>query len=310
MRALERVLDALLTEEGGVPPRRMTSSTSEEFTIGTSEQQRDGGGAGKVWKPVHWRLRHALASQAAFSDLWEALTAAAACCFEEGGRHRQAFICRSEVADCLAASGKFEEAAEMFEAQCRLAFHEGWTTLATIILPKLATCQAAISDPGLPLSTTAMLVLGTNQQNSTFSAKHTAAAFALLHRAAETSSPSLVHLRQPLLSPYRGPKFSTYNPQIDPEILDLSALLVAQPIKGSYSRFYRTNDHVGQPVLCATGLGAAERGRAGSHVRCAVGDVAVITIKVINNLPSSVILRDLHLSLAGMQEIMGKKIIV
>lgn len=298
MRALERVIDALFTGEGH--SLRHSSEDSYETATASAEQH-----VGKIWKPVHWRLRRALASKAAFADLWQALTAAAATCFEEGGHRRHAFICRSEVADCLAASGKIEEAAEMYELQCRFALSEGWTMLAATTLPKLAACQAAVSDPGLAFTATALLVLGSKEDSSTFSVQHTAAAFALLHRAAEHPNPAL-HLKQPLLFPRPGHPLSSLSLHFDPEILDLSTLLVAQPIKGSYSRFYRRNDHVGLPVLCATGPDAAVGHVKGTHVKCAVGDVAVITIKVINHLPSSVTVRDLQLSLAGMQEIMGK----
>ncbi|KAL4549831.1 hypothetical protein Ndes2526B_g04818 [Nannochloris sp. 'desiccata'] len=330
LRKIERILDDLWAPlldnkigSGNIPSRRPSSSSSSMSASAkpTPTLARPSSAAGNeedtgnVWKPVHWRLRRALASQTAFSDLWEALTVAAAVCFDHGGRQRQTVQCRAEIADCLAAKGQLADAARLYEAQCRTALAEGWNLAASAHLPKLAACQAALQSAGLPHTAAALLKLTSSfssPSSSVFTASDAAASVSLLCRAAALPSAALP-LPPPLLPPRQhmpGPGAAGTLPFImnDTEMVELSSVLLAQPLKGSYSKFYCRNDTTtGRPVFRSTASADASAVSAATtatvtHVQCAVGDVNVITLKVYSRLPTAIALRDVRLLLLGMQE--------
>ncbi|KAL4537279.1 hypothetical protein Ndes2437B_g08423 [Nannochloris sp. 'desiccata'] len=209
LRKIERILDDLWAPlldnkigSGNIPSRRPSSSSSSMSASAkpTPTLARPSSAAGNeedtgnVWKPVHWRLRRALASQTAFSDLWEALTVAAAVCFDHGGRQRQTVQCRAEIADCLAAKGQLADAARLYEAQCRTALAEGWNLAASAHLPKLAACQAALQSAGLPHTAAALLKL-TSSFSSPSSSVFTASDAAASHGTAGGSA-STLHQQQ------------------------------------------------------------------------------------------------------------------
>ena len=318
LRKIERILDDLwaplldkklgniLSSSSSIGARAEASAhvplpPSSSFSSDSNKE-----GNGNIWKPVHWRLRRALASQTAYSDLWQALTTAAALCFDHGGRQRQAVQCRAEIADCLAAKGQMADAARLYEAQCRIALAEGWNVAAATHLPKLAACQAGLQAAGLPHTAAALLKLTSlSSSSSVFTAFDAAAAVSLLCKAAALPSAALP-LPSPLLPPRQhmpGPGAAGTLPFImnDSEMVDLSFVLAAQPLKGGYSKFYCRNDTTsGRPIFCPTATADADA--SATHVQCAVGDVNVITLKVYNRLPTAIALQGVKLLLVGMQE--------
>jgi hypothetical protein len=320
LRKIERILDdlwaPLLDKTNNKSPSLAGSSvaTATDNTSGSKDTENKN----TIWEPVHWRLRRALASPAAFADLWQALTIAAAVCFEHGGRQRQAVQCRSEIADCLAVKGQLAEAARLYEAQCRIALAEGWTLAAAAHLPKLAACQSALQSSGLPHTAAAWLKFAATSSidsDVAISTTNAAEAVNLLCKAAALPSAALP-LPPPLLPPRQhmpGPGAAGTLPfinSIDNGIVDLSSVLAAQPIKGKYSKFYCRNDATtGRPILCSTGASSTAPPNATStttaittHVQCAVGDVNVISLQVYSRLPTSLALQDVRLLLVGMQE--------
>jgi len=315
LRKIERILDDLWAP---LFDNKIGSGKSQSHRHPGNEEDD-----GTVWKPVHWRLRRGLASQTAFSDLWQALTAAAAVCFEHGGRQRQAVQCRAEIADCLAAKGQLEEAARLYEAQCRIALAEGWNVAAAAHLPKLAACQAASQAAGLPHTAAALLKLASSSSlsSSILTAFDAATAASLLCKAAALPSAAALPLPPALLPPRQhlpGPGAAGTLPFItnDSGMVDLSSVLPAQPVKGRYSKFYCRNDTTtGRPILCPTTIAnypkkpnasilstSAKTTGTATHVQCAVGDVNVVTLKVSNRLPTAIALQGVKLLLVGMQE--------
>jgi hypothetical protein len=322
LRKIERILDDLWAP---LLDSKSESEKNKSAPLTAKDDDQDTTDNNGVWKPVHWRLRRALESQAAFADLWQALTVAAAFCFDHGGRQRQAVQCRAEIADCLAAKGQLAEAARLYEAQCRIALAEGWTLAAAAHLPKLALCQATLQSAGLPHTAAALLKLATTASHAVdstavFSPSDATAAVNLLCKAAGLPTAALP-LPPPLLPPrpqLPGPGAAGTLPFIisDSGMVDLSSVLAAQPLKGNYSKFYCRNDAAtGRPILCPTTTAAAasppqpslatstaSNSTTVTHVQCAVGDVNVITLKVYSRLPTSVALHDVRLLLLGMQE--------
>ena len=281
------------------------------------------------WSPVHWRLRRALASPAAFADLWEALSTAAAICFEQGGRWRQAVMCRSQVADCLAVRGELIEAASMYEELCRMALQEGWNSVAGACLPKLAMCQAKLRGAGLVHTAAALLILNSSSNMSSskmmtlsalYSAVDVESAAKLLTLAAAQPSAGL-SFSPPLLpltfsttpataaagAAGGGGGFTSFSPEFEYFGVDLSSVLAVKPVKGLFSRFFKRNDaETGRPLLCPTTVVTTDGSAPPTHVQCAVGDVVEVCLEVVNRLQSTLTLADVRLLLVGMHEMTGK----
>jgi hypothetical protein len=249
-----------------------------------------------VWTPVHWRLRLALASPAAFADLWRSLSQAAAACLEAGGRRRQALLLQADVGDALAASGALLEAAQAYEALCRAALREGWAAEAEAALAKLAACQAALGGAGVAASAAALAAL---LARNPAAAGQLPSAAQLLLRAARLPDDWLPF--PPLaVPPGGGGPLDALAP------LDPAGFLSAAVLRGSYSRFYGHSDAAGQPVLVPTRPAAgAAGGPPGGAAAAAVGDVLVLTLEVVNRLPVELPLGDVALTLVGMQEMAG-----
>lgn len=266
--------------EGGVPQARPGAP------LALPDRHSTAGGRLPDWL-VHWRLRLALASQAAFSELWAELSDAAARCFAQCGRRRAAAVLYADVADALAVRGQLAQAAALYERQCRAFLRDGWYALAARTLPKLAACQVALGGAGLPYTAAALLALPPGSWASASGTPDPAAACLLLLQAARR--PDALQGMRPLLgvAPPDGH-------------LHLWPLLAATPVLGAYSRFFGQSDAAGSPLLQATGPG----GIGGAALAC-VGDVVLLRLAVHSALPVELPLADAVLTLAVLQELTG-----
>jgi hypothetical protein len=249
-------------------------------------------GAGDAFLPawlVHWRLRAALSSQPLFTELFVALSEAAASCYARGGHARSAALLRADVADALAKQGSVHSAAELYEAQCRTFLREGWHALAARTLPKLAACQLACGGAGLAHTAAALLSLPPPHRGSL--AERTAACQLLLQAAAAEAG---LGLGRPLLP------LSPAVPGAGADAAVSLAAITAAPPAAAVSRFFGRSGPGGAPLLVPPpGSGG------GGALAAAVGDVLPVQLLVDSQLPVAVDLRDVSLTLAVLQEMTG-----
>ena len=298
----------------GIPPRNIiaieelleheiyrNAAFSSHFDQGSTPQSDQVSPAdSKGYFPNHWRLKAAFTSQKAFSDLWCALSMAAAICFDFVGYKRRSLLLSCNVADFCASEGYYEEAIALYEDQCRVAIREDWLAIAAAYLPKLVDCQARISSPGLCLSAMNILNIlisddyGTLSQTNSNETKiqdirenlnaagcSVEASFSLLSKAAKLSSVTL-QMSQPSLPSETG------------NFADFSAVLRASTMRFSRLSHCLTNTYV---------MEDAEDGKCQTegHMMLSTGDVREISLILTNNLPVEVPLHNVRLILIAME---------
>jgi len=269
---------------------------------------------------AHWRLRSALTSRSMFTDLWAALSEAAAKCYLQAGRTRNVTSYQTDLANVLLLScDQPGRAAPLYDLSCRKALLSGWKEVAAQVLPNLARCQATLGGRGLPASLLALISLAPHMHDDisdeATTADRTEVLIKLLIKAASLPEAGAPH---PPLTSHTAAAGLCINNDDDHEETDYhvqltSPLVTCAPLLGSYSRFFgRTDPDTKLPLLLPTKEKISNDGeetlRWEGAQQARVGDVVLIQIQLNLKLPldrSSVQLplNDMCLVMGCLQEV-------
>ena len=230
--------------------------------------------------PYHWRLRQALQSQGEFSDLWSAVSIAAAICFRRGGSERRSMLLRCHIADFYAERSQYEVASRLYEDQCRLAMKEGWFGIACTFLPKLVDCQARLMAEGLRASSAALISLLAMHQNDNslkgsrnvtgivapYARKSLETAFSLFSLSA---MPQSIGGSSPLPLPIPFKTWGSHGLPFD--MIDFSTILNAYTT--DFSRFNGSNIETDKHGRSSDPVGSTTSNKRHRHVSTSAGSV-------------------------------------